>query len=100
MNCQKLLLLFVIGVLCVSMIGCASTKKVCLDDQTIAENIKDGLESASGPKGPFKIDIYVNKGEVTLDGRVPNTASKERSMEMAHVEESVKDVKSFLEVKQ
>lgn len=100
MNCQRFFFWFVIGVLCVSLVGCASTKKVALDDQTIAENIKGGLEAPSGPQGPFKIDIDVNKGDVVLDGQVPSTAAKERAMEVAHVEEGVKDVKSFIEVKQ
>lgn len=99
MKNYRLLTLVLVGMLCISVIGCASTKKVVLDDQTVADAIKASLEAPTGPEGPFTVDIFVNKGAVQLDGTVPNTAAKERAIEVAQTADGVKDVKSFLVVK-
>ncbi len=100
MKNYRLLTLVFVGMLCLTVIGCAtSSKRVVLDDQTIANSIKAALEAPTGPDGPFTIDILVNKGAVQLDGTVPNTAAKEKAIEVAHSSEGVTDVKSFIAVK-
>jgi len=99
MKNYRLLTLVLVGMLCLSVVGCASsTKKVVLDDQTVADTIKASLESQTGPEGPFTIDIFVNKGAVQLEGNVPNTAAKERAIEVSQTADGVKEVKSFLVV--
>ncbi|MBN2327568.1 MAG: BON domain-containing protein [Candidatus Omnitrophica bacterium] len=100
MKNYRLLTWVLAGMLCLSVIGCASSsKKVVLDDQTIANSIKSSLEAPTGPQGPFVINIFVDRGEVQLEGNVPNTAAKEQAIEIAHIQDSVTDVKSFLVVK-
>ncbi len=100
MKNYRLLTLVLVGMLCLSVIGCASSKKrVVLDDQTIADSIKGSLEAPTGPDGPFNVDIFVAKGAVQLEGTVPNTAAKEQAIEIAHSSQGVTDVKSFLVVK-
>ncbi len=101
MKYNRLILLFAVGFLCVSMFGCAGgSRRVVLDDQTIALQIKDQLEATSGPEGPFEIDVIVDAGEVTLDGEVPTPLAKEKAIEITQITEGVKDVKSYLIVRQ
>ncbi|MGI6457244.1 MAG: BON domain-containing protein [bacterium] len=99
MKSNKFILMAVTGVLVVSMIGCANTRKVTMTDQQIADQIEAQLEAPTGPEGPFTIDIFVNKGNVTLDGTVPTATAKEQAMDVAHSTAGVKDVKSFLSVR-
>ena len=100
MKNNRLLTLVLVGMLCLSVIGCASSsKRVVLDDQTIADTIKASLEAPTGPDGPFTIDILVDRGTVQLDGIVKNTAAKEKAIEIAHTTDSVKEVKSLIVVK-
>jgi len=100
MKNYRLLTLVLAGMLCLSVFGCASSsKRVVLDDQTIANQIKDSLEAASGPVAPFTIDIFVEKGAVELDGTVASAAAKAKAIEIAHTSQSVKDVKSFIVVR-
>ena len=96
---QQLFGFLLAGVVSVGLMNCATTKKITLTDQDIANNIKAALESPSGPVGPFGIDIWVNKGSVTLDGEVPNQSAKEKAMQIAQGSEGVKDLKSFLETR-
>ncbi len=93
---RRLFLFITIGVLCVSVMGCATSQKVTVDDETIANQIKTELESPAGPEGPFEIDILVKEGTVQLDGEVKSIQAKEKAMELAQKTEGVKDVKSFL----
>lgn len=94
MNKSSLSLLLVAGVLSVALIGCASSSKIA--DADIANGIKNQLESPAGPDGPFTVDIFVSKGEVTLDGKVPSASAKEQAISSAQSAEGVKTVKSFL----
>jgi len=99
MKYDRFLLLVLVGVMCVSLAGCASTsKRAAMDDQTIAERIKASLESPMGPAGPFSIEINVYKGIVSLDGQVPSDAVKEQVMQTAHTTEGVQEIKSYLRV--
>lgn len=95
MNKSRLMLWTLAGVLTFAMIGCA-TGGAKLSDADIAESIKGQLEAPSGPDGPFAVDIFVTKGEVTLDGKVPDATAKEQSIGIAQSNEGVKAVKSFL----
>lgn len=94
---QRIFGFLIASVLSIALTNCATTKKTTLTDQDIANNIKASLESPSGPDGPFGIDIWVNKGSVTLDGQVPNQMAKEKAMQIAQSSDGVKDLKSFLE---
>lgn len=96
---QKLFGFLLAGIVSVGLMNCATTKKTTLTDQDIANNIKTALESPSGPEGPFGIDIWVDKGTVTLDGEVPSQGAKEKAMQIAQGSEGVKELKSFLEAK-
>ncbi|RJP18411.1 MAG: BON domain-containing protein [Candidatus Omnitrophota bacterium] len=99
MNLRRFMLLLTVGFFCIALIGCASTKKVTLDDQTIANQIKTQLEAPAGPEGPFEINIIVNKGGVQLEGEVATVLAKEQAMAIAQSSEGVKDVKSFIQTK-
>ena len=99
MKYHRILLNAGIGLAIIGMAGCASTGRVAVDDQTIANNIKQQLEAPTGPEGPFGIDILVHKGAVSLDGAVPSQAAKEHALQIGQSQEGVKDIKSFLELK-
>lgn len=99
MNFQRFFLSLAICALALATVGCASTQRTVVSDQAVADQIKQGLEAPTGPEGPFLIDIFANKGEVTLDGHVPSAQAKERAMDVAHTTQGVKDVKSFLSVR-
>lgn len=94
MNKSFLSMLALASLVCLATIGCASGGK--LADADIATSIKQQLEAPSGPEGPFAIDIFVTKSDVTLDGKVDSDASKQQAMGIAQSTEGVKSVKSFL----
>lgn len=98
MKFHRLVLAVAVLALCVSTMGCATTKKQTMTDQQVADQIKANLEAPTGPEGPFKIDVFAHKGDVTLDGNVGSPAAKEKAMDVAHTTGGVKDVKSFLAV--
>lgn len=99
MKKQRLLMWMLVGVLTISLAGCASTsKKVVLTDEEIAMRIKNAYEAPSGPPGPFVIDIWVNKGVVQIDGEVPNNEAKLLAGEIAQGMDSVKEVKNYIRV--
>ncbi len=100
MKKHHLLLFVLMGMLCVAMIGCATKDEVTITDQDIADTIKEKLEKESGPQGPFKIDIFVNDGDVSLDGQVSSSDIEQEAMETAKDTVGVKDVKSFIELVQ
>jgi len=99
MKSYRFLVVFLVCILSLALVGCATTKKTLMTDQELANSIKNSLEAPTGPEGPFLIDIFVNKGNVSMDGNVPTTAAKEKAMSIAHNTSGVKDVKSFLRVK-
>lgn len=99
MKSYRVFMVFVSCVLSLALVGCATTNRTVMTDQDMANSIKNSLEAPTGPDGPFVIDIFVNKGNVTLDGSVPSTVAKEEAMDLAHNMSGVKDVKSFLRVK-
>lgn len=82
------------GLVCLATMGCATGGKIT--DADIANSIKDQLEAPSGPEGPFAIDIFVKKCDVTLDGKVDSDGAKQQAMGIAQSSEGVKSVKSFL----
>ncbi len=94
MKKSLLSMLALAGLVCLATMGCANSGK--LADADIATSIKEQLEASSGPEGPFAVDIFVKKGEVTLDGKVESDAAKQQSMGIAQSTEGVKSVKSFL----
>ncbi|MDX9754675.1 MAG: BON domain-containing protein [bacterium] len=96
MKLHRLLLLLLVVAMSVSFVGCASSQKKAVNDQAIADQIKAQLESELGPEGPFSIDIFVDKGVVTLDGKVKDNAAKEKALTTAQTTQGVKDVKSFV----
>lgn len=98
MKYHPFFLFLMVGVMSLAMVGCATQSRVVVNDQDIANSIKNQLESPSGPDGPFVVDIIVNRGNVTLDGAVPTTIAKEQAMDVAHTTQGVRDVKSFLDV--
>lgn len=99
MTLRSIAMFAVLGVLTVSLTGCA-TQNARIADQSIADMIKADLEATSGPEGPFEVNVYVTKGEVLLDGSVPSNSAKEEAMDIASAQEGVKEVKSFLLVTQ
>lgn len=99
MRNSRILVVIICGLMCIAAVGCANKDIAKIDDQTIADSIKSQLESATGPEGPFGIDVFVKGGEVTLDGEVKTSAAKEKAMDIALNTEGVKDVKSWIEVK-
>ncbi|MEW6236517.1 MAG: BON domain-containing protein [Candidatus Omnitrophota bacterium] len=99
MKHQRLLAVVIIGLFCIASIGCASTSKKVASDQSLADQIKSQLEAPTGPAGPFKLDIFVKKGVVNLDGELATAADKEKALSIITATPGVKDVKSFAEVK-
>ncbi|HOJ61524.1 MAG TPA: BON domain-containing protein [bacterium] len=99
MKYKRFMLFVMVGVVCVSLLGCATaSRRTAMDDQTIAERIKASLESPMGPPGPFSIQINVYKGIVSLDGQVPSDAVKAQVIQTAHTTEGVQEIKSYLRV--
>ncbi len=97
MNIHRFGVVLTVALFCLSIIGCASTDRYAVDDQTIANQIKEQLEAETGPAGPFEIDIIVNKGVVQLEGETATVQAKEEAMQIAQSAQGVQDVKSFLQ---
>lgn len=95
MNNRSGLMFLLAGALSLVLTGCAATGPQ-VTDQSIADSIKSDLEAASGPQGPFEVDIMVEDGEVTLSGDVPSTSSKEQAMQIASEAEGVEEINSYL----
>lgn len=66
-------------------------------DVLIAEKVKTAL-AANPDFGAVPIEVHSNEGEVTLRGRVPDLAARDRATEIARAVRDVKDVDNQLTV--
>lgn len=79
----------------VSSLGAKGDTSVMDPDVLIAEQVKAAL--ASHPDfGAAKVDVHSDEGEVTLRGRAPDPAAKERAAEIARAIPNVKSVDNQL----
>lgn len=79
----------------VASLGAKGDTSVMDPDVLIAEQVKAAL--ASNPDfGAAKVDVHSDEGDVTLRGRAPDPAAKERAAEIARTIPNVKSVDNQL----
>jgi osmotically-inducible protein OsmY len=71
--------------------GAAPDRKVQEEDDRIATDIKASF-AASPDFGALQIDVESNRGKVTLRGRAPDAAARDRAAEIARSVNGVRSV--------
>ena len=83
--------------LALGMVGCRSAADAALDDAAILADVRRGLaEDVRLACSPIRVDV--ERGEVTLEGRVDRAELKEEAERIARHVEGVDRVTSRIEV--
>ena len=103
MKLFNLFSIFLLGILLVSFLGCASTAKQegtgeYIDDSVITAKVKTGIFNDASLKSS-EINVETFKGVVQLSGFVNSQADINRAVEIARGVKGVTSVKNDMRVK-
>jgi osmotically-inducible protein OsmY len=103
MRLFNLFSIFLLGILLVSFLGCASTAKhegtgEYIDDSVITAKVKAAIFNDTSLKS-MEINVETFKGVVQLSGFVNSQADIDRAVEVARGVKGVTSVKNAMQVK-